>query len=389
MSSSKSSSSKPSGSKTVIKRRVIAVSPPKEEEQKKKASLNLSSQIPKNKLKLKESRKFTDQDMTMKLEDKEMQYETHHAKYVSQVKWGQRKLILSIIQFFTIYWDPEKIPKPTCVYVGAAPGVSINVMSILFPTIQWILYDSEPMNQGLPSENVTFHQRYFETADVEEYKDKGYFFISDIRGKGYESESVSPEDWNNNENIAMSDMLLQQEWVLKMNPIYAQLKCRFAYTTLPTDMGDYPYLQGIVYRQCYIGSMSAEGRLVPTRNEEGNYYLTKWVSKQYENKFFYFNNVDRNGNLVTYINPFTGIDDNIDPGKEPELTNDWDSHSEVDTISKYLTKMRIEVNYSNVKKISEFITSEINRVRRRPEPHSIHKRRLEKYTEEATELSLL
>jgi len=345
----------------------------------KRVTLDLVSEVPAEKLNLKnEFRIFKDPDLMMKDEDKRRAYQSKFGKDVSQIKWGQRKLIMSIIQFFTIYWDPKRYPEPTCVYVGAAPGVSINVMSILFPSIKWILYDKNDMNRGLPKENVTFIQDYFEDKDVEQYKGKdGIFFISDIRGGGYTKE-FGAEQSDRNETIVMNDMLLQQNWVLEINPVFAQLKFRLAYTYFEDDEGKYPYLQGIPYRQCYNGLTSAEGRLVPTRNEKGEYYLTEWSSKEYEDKFFYFNTVERNGNLTTYKNPFTDVDDNIDPGETPELINDWDSNCEVDTIIKYLNKMNVEPSYENVKKISEFITNEINRVRKRKSEHSIHKKRVEK-----------
>lgn len=311
-------------------------------------------------------------DLILKSEDPTLKYESSHGATVPQVKWGQRKLILTALQFFNLHWNPEEIKEPTCVYIGAAPGVTVNVLWILYPMIKWELFDSAPMNRGLPEKNVTVHKRYFKDKDVELYKDKRVFLISDIRNPDYINEEnlkkrgkkMTNADRVKNEEIAMMDMFLQQQWVIDMNPEQAQLKFRLAYIYNPdVDEGLYPYLQGIVYHQPYIGKISSECRLVPTKNENGEYYLTQWNSLFYQDSCFYYNTKVRNGYERTYNNPYTGRDDNISPGENPELINDWDSLCETTIIRDYLNKMGKKDTLENVLKISAFITAEINRVR--------------------------
>lgn len=79
---------------------------------------------------------------------KEDRYETvcsGHSKYKSRSgeaktveHWGQRKLLMSEIEFLTNY----ATDNCTVVYVGAAPGTHINYMSnVLFPKLNFILID--------------------------------------------------------------------------------------------------------------------------------------------------------------------------------------------------------------------------------------------------------
>src|SRR5437868_821867 len=60
--------------------------------------------------------------------------------------WGQRKLLLSEIEFLTIYWNAQEIPDPIVVYVGAAHGNHIPLLSEMFPSFEFHLYDPAKFN---------------------------------------------------------------------------------------------------------------------------------------------------------------------------------------------------------------------------------------------------
>ena len=69
--------------------------------------------------------------------------------------WGQRKLALALLEFVLLYWDQKKHPNPKFLYVGAAEGTNIGMISRLFPAISWYLYDMRPFRisdelQGRP-----------------------------------------------------------------------------------------------------------------------------------------------------------------------------------------------------------------------------------------------
>lgn len=95
-------------------------------------------------------RPFTRDIQVYNPDSKEEQYRTTKGEFKNVVKWGQRKLTITLIQFFTLHWNPTKHPRPKALYIGAAPGCSINVAAELFPEIEWHLYDSAPFNRKLP-----------------------------------------------------------------------------------------------------------------------------------------------------------------------------------------------------------------------------------------------
>lgn len=304
----------------------------------------------------------------------ELSYRRRKGEVKNTVKWGQRKLALSTIQFFTLYWNPKEIPKPVCVYVGAAPGYTINVMKILFPDIEWHLYDSAHFNRKLPKENVTIYNRYFENEDIKTWTDKNIFFISDIRDPEYQmcfSEDliVKPSvDANGTrrklnkydcDKVVLRDMLLQQKWVYEINPKAAHLKFRppWAGDRYKDGKAIFPYLQGHAYFQPWLGPSSTETRLVPVRNESGNYYSVNWDAQKFEDKLFYHNSMARN--VYKYINPYTGDNSHIDG---MELTDDWDSLFEATILSQYLEKVGSANTLENVQKLSRLLTNTLNDV---------------------------
>jgi len=109
----------------------------------------------------------------------------------NSVHWGQRKLLLSEILFFTEHWDKSLIPEPTCVYAGAAPGVHIDLLSKMFPSFNFILYDPAPFAMNLLGNNpkikiLTGKNGFFTNDEAKKYADrKDIFFISDIRTADY------------------------------------------------------------------------------------------------------------------------------------------------------------------------------------------------------------
>ena len=86
-----------------------------------------------------EYKKFEVRDMVVMPDDPMEKY--HRTGIHHSAHWGQRKLGLALIQFLTIYWDKNVVPKPIVVYAGAAHGLNISVVSELFPDVTFELYD--------------------------------------------------------------------------------------------------------------------------------------------------------------------------------------------------------------------------------------------------------
>lgn len=173
------------------------------------------------------------------------------------IHWGQRKLLMSEIQFFTLYWDPKVIPNPLCVYAGAASGVHIGILSKMFPSFTFHLYDPSKFEIKETDKIKIFtgpDQGYFTDEVAQKYAGRNdIFFISDIRTSGHKStydefyaknnitefdiegepllskydiqfiKKVQREAENALEDrIANSDMKWQENWVKIMNPEHAR-----------------------------------------------------------------------------------------------------------------------------------------------------------------------
>lgn len=75
--------------------------------------------------------------------------------------WGQRKLLLSEIEFLTLFSEPGV----TVVYAGAAPGTHTASLARLFPEVhQFVLVDPSPFI-AKSSDRIVVRQEYF-TAEV-------------------------------------------------------------------------------------------------------------------------------------------------------------------------------------------------------------------------------
>ena len=301
------------------------------------------------------------------------------------VHWGQRKLLLSEIELFTIYWDPKVIPNPLCVYAGAAPGIHIPLLAQMFPAFTFHLYD--PSKFAItPTEKIQTFNEYFTDAVAKRYAGRNdVFFISDIRTTDYKllrrealkkrgitkfdvnDEPIGPfdlikeafrESELKTEDQIWGDMLMQQQWVLTMNPEHVLLKFRLPYVLDGVDRS-VQYLKGVVYWQIWSPQTSTETRLKPLRNAQGRYELANWSILEYEQWNFHHNTVEREQTF--YQNIFTGTSDPID---FPELTNDYDSVAEAFVLRSYLEKFGVtnpETLYAQVKKFSRIITWSINK----------------------------
>lgn len=212
-------------------------------------------------------------------------------KDLPKVKWGQRKLLITEIDFLTRYYDQyRKNEKKILLYVGASPGMHINYLNYLFPDIHYVLYDKvESLVEQTP--NVTFHKKYFDNDEAKKYVGKNLFFMCDIRtlsaGK-YLRKMRNSDDEKSDEyieaneksrEIVFDDMKMQKEWAEIMKPIQSYLKFRISWDTLTTE-----YFDGDIYFQPWNGIGSIEMRIVPKLNTS-----KLWNNKKIEEICFYYN----------------------------------------------------------------------------------------------------
>ncbi|MEM2986517.1 MAG: hypothetical protein QXV60_00250 [Nitrososphaerota archaeon] len=302
---------------------------------------------------------FTFNNLFLNTDAKRLEYREISQEETRLIHWGQRKLLLSEIEFFTLFWNENQVPNPICVYAGAAPGIHIPILSSLFPSFVFHLYDKEEFKIQ-ETDRIKIFKEYFTNEKAKEYSNRrDVFFISDIRRTGLKELKTEVEKEKAkelNEKMSWEDKLLQQNWVLLMNPIHALLKFRLPY---PLDRKDKKerYLRGVVLWQPW-NRLSGETRLVPMKNKDYEYEVGDWSTLEYEQWCFYHNIVERQQNF--YKNIFTNTNEPIDG---QELLNDFDSILEAYILKLYFTKIGLSANeiYQHVKNLSRVISSNLGK----------------------------
>jgi len=252
----------------------------------------------------------------------------------SNCHWGQRKLLLSEIEFFTVVKKFLNLSECIMVYVGAAPGDHTPYLLKLFPELSCILYDPRDVwNSQLRSNPkvtiMTGDKGYFTDDSIEEARqligDKKCLFLCDMRVETAES-------------MIWEDMKSQQRWGVLLKAEFMFLKFRLPYV-LPTDKMDntiftytldhdvkkkivnsdktntfsensVEYLYGDIYIQLYASSRSTETRLfvpkikyiseshrknfdIVDKKYDEKYYMKSYNYYDYEDKLNHFNTQDR------------------------------------------------------------------------------------------------
>ncbi len=238
-------------------------------------------------------------------EERDYRRRTNDLKTV--LHWGQRKLLISEVEFLTQYVEPEQ--ETTLVYAGAAPGTHILFLAEMFPTLHFILVDPRPFSikdvlrkrieqdrDGLPlpgedgiatppdrrSEekkresrisggdepvpitasrwrNVDLRNGFFTDEMAVELRkslrERGHvvLFCSDVR---------TSEDAESQDTIT-HDMNLQQGWHLALRPRASLFKFR-----LPWTQGETEYLRGRVTLPVWSPVTSTECRLIVDADDE-------------------------------------------------------------------------------------------------------------------------
>lgn len=203
--------------------------------------------------------------------------------------WGQRKLLLSEIDFMARYYekyDPNE--EKIVLYIGASPGFHINYMKKMFPEIKFILYDLVPTKVELDDKAI-FNKKYFTDEEASKYKDQNIFIICDIRDLDIRHISFRP---SKNEEIQMDKLILedmekQKRWCEIIKPKSALLKFRVSWNTKMTK-----YFDGDLYFQIWAGNSSTEMRLVPDINK-----TKMWDNKKIEGIIYHYNMFTRRKQL--------------------------------------------------------------------------------------------
>lgn len=298
-----------------------------------------SKELVQDETKYLESRLFTDDDFFLNDTDKQLAYRRRRGEEKLSEKWGQRKLLMTLIQFLTNYWEPQSYPDLKVVYAGSAPGTNIEIVASMFPTVEFHLYDPKPFAIR-PTDQIKLYHQKFTDIDAKKWSNReDVFFISDIRV----ADPFDPKFKGNALGIELEiigEMNMQMKWYQIMNPLSAHLKFRLPYSGFNLDTLE--YLDGNVFKQPWTGQSSTETRLVPFGIDK----IKVWDAVKYESQMFYHNTVTRE--KQRFINPFTYDNSPVFIGK----SNTYDTICEAMILKQYLEKFNKLATMAEVYKIS-------------------------------------
>lgn len=280
-------------------------------------------------------------DMIITNKTARLPYRKRQAHEKKSVHWGQRKLLLSEVQFLTLFHKPDQVFNPIIVYAGAAPGIHIKFLHQMFPNFIFHLYDPVKFANGLDNgETIFTYQRKFTDEDAYNWAGlDNVYFISDIRTADFKKMDESQV-----EEFVSTDMLDQLKWFNIIKPVHALLKFRLPWPGLWPSLG-YEYPAGYVFKQVWAPQSSTEGRLVPMGDQ-----IISWDIKAYEEMMFYHNVVVRE--QFKYVN---------EAQDKPQLLDDYDSTAEVFILKDYLVKYgTTDVTPEDIVTLSRNITKSLN-----------------------------
>jgi hypothetical protein len=236
-----------------------------------------------------------------------MGYRRRNQDLKTVIHWGQRKLLISEIEFLTNWSEPGDI----VIYAGAAPGNHTYFLSLLFPQLKFVLVDPTPF-YCIPTDRIEIRNEYFTDTIAKEYSGLRTLFISDIRTACWELMNKDEI-----EQAVKNDMESQQRWHLIMKPKKSMFKFR-----LPWKSGVTEYLDGKIHYPVWGPCTTTEARLVVDGNVK-----KKYDNSVYEKQMFYFNVVTR---TQLYHHPVEGYDIGLD--------HCYDCAAEVKILTEYLKK---------------------------------------------------
>ena len=248
--------------------------------------------------------------------------------------WGQRKLLLTEIEFLTIYYTKLRTTsnkkEPYMIYAGAAPGTHLMILSEMFPDVHFILYDPRDFDPDLGSyPMIEINQQLFLDVDAkkwisDDHPDKDILLVSDIRtGEPFKMTDEQVE------KQVRFDHKLQYDWYKIMKPVLSMFKFR-----LPWIDGQTPYLDGEIYIQPYPPQTSTETRLIVYGADAADIL---YDNKKYEEQLFYFNTELREAE-------YKNILEKIDTHDKCGLNNKYDCVAEINILSNYLKFIKNPAN---------------------------------------------
>lgn len=245
--------------------------------------------------------------------------------------WGQRKLLLSEIEFLTNWGDDAKL----VVYAGSAGGYHIPLLSALFPYHKFDLYDPAPF-AITETDKIKIYNVKMTNKVAKSYRNIDHLFLSDTRTvshPGYiedkKKRRIAEQEYAKN---IFSDNAMQHEWIENMRPLWSMVKFKLPYEDINgQDHTVYP--SGKIYLPVWGKPTTSESRLV--FNLEGIDNPRAYNHKKYEEQMFYFNN----NNLLSYYPHEYGSTDVFHP---IGIDHCYSCRAEIFILENYLKKINNE-----------------------------------------------
>jgi hypothetical protein len=246
--------------------------------------------------------------------------------------WGQRKLLLTEIDFLTLVLK-SRFDSIDIVYAGAAAGIHIPFLFRLFPNIRFHLYDPAKFRiQNLAeyekTGKITINEYYkgkknrkdygFFTDDVARYyrkkfykneKESNMLFISDIRlgAEHIEGETRTDYSWRFEEGVLRNNEE-HQDWIRIMRPKWSMLKFKEPYVKEDREKF-YKYMKGEIRLQTWHPLNSAETRLIVKNSDINKEVYYNIIAYERKNAYYnYLRQMNLNNKLIDFI-PNTTLKD--------------------------------------------------------------------------------
>ncbi len=230
--------------------------------------------------------------------------------------WGQRKLLLTEIEFLTNYGSDEDC---LVVYAGAAPGSHVTYLSSLFPQLTFVLIDDKEFSLELTNKIKIRSEKF--THDMAKRcsdPNRKVLFICNVR-------TFRPQ--GDGQNDGREDMQNQMNWHKLMNPYMSLLNFR-----LPLQDGKSQYLEGYQIIEPWASKRATECRLIVKKDAR----MIDYDHHDFEENLLNFHH----GTRVMYYKH------DID---NEGLDHCYDCRAEIFILQEYLIKVQHVKNDSKLK----------------------------------------
>ncbi len=251
-------------------------------------------------------------------------------KYSTTEHWGQRKLLLTEIEFLTNYGSDDEY---TVIYAGAAPGSHIPYLSSLFPKLDFFLIDDKEFSIK-PAGKIQIRAEKFTNDLAKRYSSSNpkLIFICNVHTFRAQADG---------QNDVKEDMENQMNWFTLMKPHVSLLNFRLSHQSGKTQ-----YLKGHQIIEPWASKRSTECRLVVKKDAK----MIDYNYRDFEDDLVYFQNVTR----VMYYKH------NMDDVDSQGLDHCYDCRAEIFILQEYLTKVQKVKADDNLKAATAVMSSEIS-----------------------------